>query len=442
VAPAKKNGSGIRETSPGKFTVTMYDPRVKGKTRHVGTFTFPPQPKRPTNHFSTRKQAQKAAEKAKKEAEIQRDREMKGGEGETIEQFANRWTRDFTRRRSTSTLEHNRERIRALVKDFGDRPLFDGITKKEARAWIMGGIVPHDIRDSALGWDGSKRLPDGDVEVPEHTGNHLAVRAMFNDALGDDLTRFNPFASLNVPEKQGRRDEAITILTVDEVDHLCQVARDLLGEYGTHYAALIRTAAWTGLRPGELWALDIDDKPGMNFADFANDELRVDWQFTKSGQHGRPKWKSMRIVDLLPPASTALKVAIGDRPAGELFVTTRGLRMLNMHNSFYWNRVRTAFWADLPKERRSRQLSKDGGPEAGKIPADFDFYELRHFYGTQLAEMGMTAEQIAKLMGHKDGGALAQRRYIHPRREHIKKSSAELYAEWEARRAAERRMAS
>src|SRR5215217_3732898 len=95
----------VREVSPGKFVATIYHPDARGGTKHVGTFT-------------TRAEAESAAEDAKRQRDSQ-----KTAPPETCESFARRWPRDYTRRRGVSTLEHNRERVSAFIRDFGDRPL-------------------------------------------------------------------------------------------------------------------------------------------------------------------------------------------------------------------------------------------------------------------------------------------------------------------------------
>lgn len=432
---AKKNGSGIREVAPGKLRVTMYDPRAKGKTRHIGTFTFPPQPDTGQNWYPTKAKAVKAAEQAKQAEEDLRDKRLKAPQGqiETIASFAERWPRDYTERRGPTTLAHNAERVRALVRDFGDRPL-NGISVVEARTWIKGGIAPQDIRDVARKWHKAKLLEDGDVLVPEHTGHHLVVRAMLNDAIKTwPQLGPNPFASLNVPEKQGRRGQAITVLTPGELDLLIETAHETLGEFGHHYSALIEAAAWTGMRPGELWAVNIEETQTHNYVDHDAGEVRVLWQYNNKAKRTRPKWDSRRTIFLLPPAGSAFKRAAGERTIGEMFVSIRGLRMRNYINQSYWEQVRAAFWQRLPEDRRSPIQARDGGPEPGKIPLDLDFYELRHFFGTQLAEMRLTPPEIADQMGHKDGGELAMRRYIHPRKEAVRRSMLDRYAEYERR---------
>lgn len=428
-------GNGIREIAPGKYVATMYDPRVKGNTRHVGTFTAPPQP---NPRYKTRRLAEKAAKKAKDEAEQLRDRQLKASsKGETIESFTKRWARDYPRPAET-TNRHNEERVRALAADFGDRPLDGGIRSIEARAWIFGGIVPEEVRPAARKWAKAKTLPDGDVEVPNHKGHHLAVRAMFNDAVRDGLAGTNPFSSLKVPEAEGRRGKAITVLTEAELALLVETAHEVLGDFGIHFGALIETLAWTGMRPGEAWACEIDPKPMANYPDFAAGELHVKFQLDRFNKRRAPKWDKKgvgRVVYLLPPATAALQRAIEDRPAGEVFYTTRGHRMTNRTVGYYWDQTRTAFYEKLDRDRRSKIREKDGGPEPGTIAVDFDLYELRHFFGTQLAEMGLTPPEIADQMGHRDGGEMAMQRYIHPRKESVKRAMLDRFAEHQRRRA-------
>jgi len=42
-----------------------------------------------------------------------------------------------------------------------------------------------------------------------------------------------------------------------------------------------------------------------------------------------------------------------------------------------------------------------------------DFYELRHFCGSELGRMKMTAFDIGVQLGHRDGGKTAMKYYIH-----------------------------
>jgi hypothetical protein len=417
-----KAGNGIRERSPGKYVATMYDPRVKGKTAHVGTFT--------AEQYGSRAAARKAAEDAKKEAERQRDLQLKSPVGgETIGSFAERWPRDYTEKRDEPTQRHNMERVKALIRDFGDRPLRGGISGVEARAWAQGGIVPVEIRDVARRWYHAEVLPDGDVKIPGHMGNVTAVRAMFNDAgatwPGEIV---NPFAKLGLSKSRGRSD--IVVINEAELALLVETAFEIHGgAYGEHFGALIESAAWDGLRPGEQWAIDLSGRSRVNLLDFEKGEINVKWQIdTKTRKTRRPKWGSVRTVFMLPPAEAALRRAIDCLPEhardGALWRTKRDMSPMTARTlGYYWSPVRAAFWQKLPEWRRE------------EIPSHFDFYELRHFFGTQLAEMNMHPTEIADQMGHKDGGKLAMERYIHPRKEQVQRSMLERFAEYERRKA-------
>jgi integrase len=90
----------------------------------------------------------------------------------------------------------------------------------------------------------------------------------------------------------------------------------------------------------------------------------------------------------LPDEALARSTAAGHGQA--LFVTPTGRGMGGATSHYYWHPVRCAF----------------GRP-------DLDFYALRHFYGTHLASLGVSAENIAQAMGHTDGGKLALTTYIH-----------------------------
>src|SRR3954447_2257347 len=75
---------------------------------------------------------------------------------------------------------------------------------------------------------------------------------MFSDAVEDRLADENPFARLGL-SVGGRED--IVVLTRDEVHELARVARAHHGGvFGEEFAALILWAAYTCMRPGEIFA--------------------------------------------------------------------------------------------------------------------------------------------------------------------------------------------
>jgi hypothetical protein len=76
--------------------------------------------------------------------------------------------------------------------------------------------------------------------------------------------------------------------------------------------------------------------------------------------------------------------------------------------------VRRAFARKLPEDHWLSHRIREQGQQKGQL----DFYELRPFFGTAFAHppagvRPASPYEIAQQMGHKDGGALATRVYIH-----------------------------
>jgi integrase len=296
---------------------------------------------------------------------------------ELIGSFAERWARDFPRP-SEGTNIHNKQ----MVALFGER-------FKEVR---LSAFSPEQARQFAI----------------ERPSDAIRVRTMFQDAVKyrvDGLER-NPFEGIVIPKSRGRQD--ITVLSAQELASLKAIAVEIHGqEYGPVYGALIDVAAWTGMRPGELFGLSWHD------IDFDERVIHVNWALKdKIGVIGRPKNDKVRTIALTRPAEQALRtlerlgsprpmVARNGHTAPLVFSTKRGLPYTHRNHHFYWDPVRKAFYNQLPANRKEI------------VGQDLDFYELRHFFGSFLADHGVSPYDIAQAMGHADGGRLAMKIYIH-----------------------------
>lgn len=311
-----------------RWTASGYD-KALGRKRHLGT-------------FDTRREAEQVEARWKL-------RTARRGE-ETCDSFAERWTRDYPRPRE-STNKHNAERIKLFARDFAGVRLAD-VDRPSARAWAV-----------------------------RHRGHLGAVRAMFNDAVSDGLCDVNPFAKLRLPSSRGRRD--IVALTEAQLHELADKAPGVLPGYGVEYRALVLFAGYTGVRPGELFALRRDDIIG--------EHLRIERALAPSTRkigptkNGRP-----RTVVIPPPASAAL-AEVPPHAGGLLFTGPRGGMLTQSSHHRVWSLVRVAA----------------GRPE-------LDFYELRHCAATMLLERGVTPWDVAVQLGHTDGGQLVQEVYGHP----------------------------
>jgi integrase len=167
------------------------------------------------------------------------------------------------------------------------------------------------------------------------------------------------------------------------VAQLADHALDCHGDFGPTFRAMVLFAAYVGLRPGELFALERKDIVG--------DEVLIRRNLDGTGQLKAPKNGRERVVILPPPAREALADVAARIDEPWLFLTPRGRRFSKGSLLYYWRPVRAAF----------------GRPE-------MDFYELRHFCATHLLELGVSPSDVAVQLGHRDGGALVMSTYGHP----------------------------
>lgn len=311
------------------YGVVVYD---RGRREWVGT-------------FRTKELAREA------EAQALLDRRQQG-DRITVQNFAKTWLERYPRQKRSTEIHYAQE-IRRFAQDFAGWPLRD-LRRPALRAWAL-----------------------------EHSGSAKVARTMLGDAFRDGLIRENPLSGLRLPESRGRRD--LEPPTEEDVLRLAETAVHVHGQYGARfYAPMLLMAAYTGLRPGELFALrhdDVDERTGT---------IRVDRQFSpKANEFTLPKNGRRRKAPLLAPALEAYKRVPF---AGEelIFQTKNACMFSGKVSHYYWQPVRAAF----------------GQP-------DLDWYALRHFFGTWLAQKGNGAPEIARAMGHIDGGKLALERYIH-----------------------------
>ena len=170
------------------------------------------------------------------------------------------------------------------------------------------------------------------------------------------------------------------------------------GEFGPVFRAMVLFAAYVGLRPGELFALERSD--------VGRDEVRIRQNLDGTGTLKAPKNDQERVVVLPPPAREALKDVPARLDVPWLFLTPRGRRFAKSSLYYYWNPVRAAF----------------GRP-------GMDFYELRHFCATHLLELGISHADVAVQLGHTDGGALVMSTYGHPSEDAARERLKRAYAE-------------
>jgi integrase len=277
---------------------------------------------------------------------------------ETCASFAERWLEEWPRE-AASTRQLYRQAAERFSQDFGPTPLGD-VERLSARSWALG--VPRNI---------SK-----------------IIGTLYEDARNVGLVDSNPFANLRLPATERTADVAPP--TLEEFRALLNGCT-VLGGYAAEFRALIQFTAWSGLRSGELQALQ--------WRDVGTEDITVRRSRKTDGSYGLPKNGKEREIALPEPARVLDQVPRRD---GSPFVfhTPRGEALKKGNLYYHWRSVRDASGTSLDRI------------SAGIPP--IRFHDLRHFCATQLLELGLDHFAVSVQLGHEDGGALVMARYGHP----------------------------
>jgi integrase len=375
------------QRTPGRWSGAI---DFAGHKHHVGTFDTPRQWGQARDRLIHRLREEGAAQRRKR-SEL---------DGITILGFVGEpgegWPYEFRRngkRSAPSTFEHHEQAIRAFLRQFGSRRLREGVSRLEATRWAA-----------------------------DATENQItSVIALYNDARSIDETVINPFAGMSRCRTRGRADLP-NVLSADEV-HLLRDTAALLHPdgYGPVLEAMIEIMATSAPRPGELFAAE------WTRLDLDVAELFIKYAVKKGGRLGPPKYRQERPIVLAPSAIDL----IGRLPRlSERFLlpTKWGRLMTQPSWATYWHPLRDAFTARLPTDhwlvRRIADCASARASEPDPIrrmrldDGRLDFYELRHRACTYMATpapdgLGLSAPDIAYQVGHRDGGRLVERVYIH-----------------------------
>lgn len=334
---------GITKTKSGKYQVRPYDSALKkkGKARLFDDLTD--------------------AVQYKQDVETRRIDPSKAGW--TVSGWAERWcSHAGFQRPKESTNIHNHERIKAFVEAHGDK--------------LMSEIDRSTARDFAT----------------EHPSRLGAVRAMFSDAMNDEIIVRNPFAQLRQSKGPGRKH--LDVPTEAEVKKLVEVAYEKWPDW-PFYGSFVACAAYTGMRIGELLAIRWSD---INWQEAS---ITVERQWSSKVRDYTPTKNShTRIIELLEPAAEALRILPKDGPDGLVWRSPQGKRIEPNLHFYYWQQVRERWFGTLPQDRFAKLK-------------EIDFHTLRHFHASWLVDMNVPPADVAYQLGHTDGGYLIQTLYGH-----------------------------
>lgn len=278
------------------------------------------------------------------------------GLGLGVREFYETWeSQDFPRLRGRKLKHGGVKRYRLYLRPFldayGDRQL-NGITRTEAFNFAHA-------RPGSLNY----------------------VRSMFAHARDLGALGLNPFSGLGLDKGPGRRDN--DPLTEAQLHELADAALRVAWShpYGDQFRALIIFAAYTGLRPGEVCA--------VQWADLDGNRLHVRRSIHADGTVGLPKSNKEREIFFPPPARAVLSSF--PRNLRSVFTGQSGEMLRPRSLLTYFEKTRVE--AGMPNV----------------VP-----HELRHFCGHHFfVRLNQPARVVAEQLGHRDGGRLVETLYGH-----------------------------
>ena len=331
----------ISKLPSGRYRAQVYDPAV-GRNVSVSSVLGG------ARSFATKREAKAAREQA-------RQRLGEPRSTVTVAAFRDRWLTDpLFARPKQSTMIHNAERTRAFADRYGSLPI-SRVGDDVISEWLRGG--------------------SRNATVP-------ALRAMFNDARSAKAGRLidaNPFAGLGIAKTRGNRGKQPA--SEQTVWELIGAARRVASP---SFAGWLQVAAFTGMRPGELDALEWDD------IDPAAEAIHVRRQHNQATRTlTAPKNGLERLAILTAPAREALDAAPRYGPV--CFPSLRGAHWTASSRAYHWNAVRAAVGY------------------TGTL-----YMATRHFAGWYMVNvLRLAPEDVAVALGHTDGGYLVRTLYGH-----------------------------
>lgn len=242
-----------------------------------------------------------------------------------------------------------------------------------------GELPSHSTPDALRDW-----WQKVDANYAPQQANHLLTmaRKVYGVAIEGGLLKADPTRFLK-RLRVVRKDRAL--LTAEQFDRLVAHIRGHRKALSDACADWIEWAAYTGMRPGEMLLVE--------WSDIGEDSIRVRGGKTlnQTGVQRQPVPIISRMRDFLT------RLRSRSDQVGRVFPR-----------------------ADRPRgDALSTACQKLGLPHQRT-------YDLRHQFATMAIASGVDVPTVSRWLGHKDGGALVMRTYVHPDQSHSVESAKKV----------------
>lgn len=202
---------------------------------------------------------------------------------------------------------------------------------------------------------------------------HMVLRQILAAAVDEDVLIKNPAERINLP-RAGRRQ--MLFLNAQQVEALANAVPP-------RYGALVRFAAWTGLRAGEIVALRVSDfTEGLEAVRVTRSVANIGGQLIE-GTTKTDRSRTVGIPVSLRDDLRALPAFASPTGSADALVFPGERGGLMNHANFYRRHFKPAVRRALPEELHGLR-----------------FHDLRHTAAALLIELGAHPKEIADRLGH------------------------------------------
>ena len=330
------------------------------------------------------------------------EREAKAKKREVESRIADGATTDNQATRKVTVAEYAQRFLREKEHDTKRRTLesYDSILRTHVLPVFghrrLRSVSTADVSDFVL------RLAERGLAPSTTKHAYGTLRGVLALAARDHVIAVNPALGVRLPRGRDRAPFRPRFLTAEQVESLAQSL-----DANPPYGLLIRFAAFTGLRAGELAGLAVGDVLPLHGPEPAvrvrrtRRKIKGGWETstTKSGRERSvplPRWLADDLVRYLGdehPHGSDLTAPLwpGRRVGGHTHGQDRGLHRpgeLIWVDGHYWDR-------DGFYKRQFKPALRAAG-----LPEDVRLHDLRHSYASICASAGIPAYRVAAYMGH------------------------------------------
>lgn len=245
---------------------------------------------------------------------------------------------------------------------------------------------------------------------------HMLLDIFFSNAVKNDLIPKNPMDAVNMPKSQKQVKDVRALTRQEQSEYMKHLD-------STRLKPLLLTCLFTGMRMGELIALD------WNHVDLKKGEIKVEFSYKEVRMHDKkePYWKLLKQP---PKTSSGLRTIPIPQEIVKLLkshkVTQDELSLKMGKDEF--NKEKLVFCSEVGTPLSSRNVQRTHYSICKKIGLEgVGFHALRHTFATRMIEENVPVKTVQYWIGHSSI-EITYNIYVHVQEE-SKKAAAQVQSD-------------